>query len=208
VGALFAVVAAAFALHLWGLLEVPQVSTRAGAGRHLLAGLFAVPLALAWPVPLLRQPIGFAFARGPAAVCAVFAVIGFGLALPYLALAASTRRNAAAEAPAAWLRRLREGLGFLAGGSALWLLYVLSHGVSPEGLAAIELALLGMSLFAWLRARQGTRRPARLVFTLGLAACAAGALWLADHNRLTPRVTATDSANSRPFLAPHNTSGG
>ena len=39
--------------------------------------------------------------------------------------------------------------------------------VSPEGLAAIELALLGMSLLAWLRARQGTRPAARLVFVLG-----------------------------------------
>jgi DsbC/DsbD-like thiol-disulfide interchange protein len=205
VGALFVIAAAAFALNLWGLLEIP----RAGTGRHLLAGLFTVPLALAWPVPLLRQPIAFAFGRGPAAVCAVFAVIGFGLALPYLLLTLAPvhgrQPDAAGTSPAAWLPRVREGLGFLAGGSALWLLYVLSSGVSPEGLAAIELALLGMSLFAWLRARQGSRRPTRLAFALGLAACAAGALWLADHNRLTPRTTAADSAvhsGSRSSLAP------
>jgi thiol:disulfide interchange protein DsbD len=188
VGALFVVAAAAFALNLWGLLEVPLApagSPRGSTGRHLLAGLFAVPLALAWPVPLLREPVATAFARGPAAVCAVFAVIGFGLALPYLLL---TLAPMTGRAPASWLPRLREGLGFLAGGSALWLLSLLAREVSPEGLAAIELALLAMSLFAWLRAREGTRKPARLVFALGLAACAAGALWLADHNRLTPRV--------------------
>src|SRR4029077_11768792 len=171
--------------------------------------LFAVPLALAWPAPWLRQPIAFAFGRGPAAVCGVFAVIGFGLALPYLLLTltpAAARPAAAGNAPASWLPRLREGLGFLAGGSALWLLYVLSRGVSPEGVAAVELALLAMSLFAWLRAREGTRRPARFVFALGLAACIAGTLWLADHNRLNPRVTASASTSSLPASARHNPS--
>jgi DsbC/DsbD-like thiol-disulfide interchange protein len=214
VGALFVVAAAALALNLWGLLEVPlapSAALRMGTGRHLLAGLFAVPLALAWPAPHLRQPIAAAFARGPAAVCGVFAVIGFGLALPYLLLTlapAAARPTGAGNASAPWLPRLREGLGFLAGGSALWLLYILSRGVSPEGVATVELALLAMSLFAWLRAREGTRRPARFVFALGLAACAAGALWLADHNRLTPRVTAADSTSSPPAAARHNTSGG
>jgi DsbC/DsbD-like thiol-disulfide interchange protein len=203
VGALLAIAAALLALNLWGLLEFPLPSAgaaRAGTGRHLLAGLSTVPLALAWPVPLLQEPIGFAFARGPAAACAVFAMVGFGLALPYLLLtlapAAAARRLPvfSGERPGAWLPRLREGLGFLAGGSTLWLLYALSRRVSPEGLAGIELALLGMSLLAWLRSRAGTRPAARFVFVLGLAACAAGALWLADQHRLTPRSRQSTTA--------------
>jgi len=190
VGALLAVAAALLALNLWGLLELPLPSAgaaRAGTGRHLLAGLATVPLALAWPVPLLQEPIGFAFARGPAAACAVFAMVGFGLALPYLLLTLAPGVARRLPVPGAWLPRLREGLGFLAGGGTLWLLYALSRRVSPEGLAWIELALLGMSLLAWLRSREGARPAARFVFVLGLAACAAGALWLADRNRLAPR---------------------
>jgi len=199
VGALLAIAAALLALNLWGLLEFPLPAAgaaRAGTGRHLLAGLSTVPLALAWPVPLLQEPIGFAFARGPAATCAVFAMVGFGLALPYLLLTLVPglagrlpvfSGEKPGTGPGAWLPRLREGLGFLAGGGTLWLLYALSRRVSPEGLAWIELALLGMSLLAWLRSRAGARPAARFVFVLGLAACAAGALWLADHNRLAPR---------------------
>jgi DsbC/DsbD-like thiol-disulfide interchange protein len=186
VGALLAMAALVLALNLWGLLEFPlaPAAARAGTGRHLLAGLFTAPLALTWPVPLLQQPIGAAFARGPAAVCAVFAVAGFGFALPYLVLALAPAAARALPAPGAWLPRLREGLGFLAGGSALWLLYALSRQVSPEGLAGIELALLGVGLFAWLRARETVRPAARLALILALAVCAAGALWLADHNRI------------------------
>ena len=203
VGALLAVAALVLALNLWGLLEFPlaPAAARAGTGRHLLAGLFTAPLALAWPVPLLQQPIGAAFARGPAAVCAVFAVAGFGFALPYLVLALAPAAARALPAPGPWLPRLREGLGFLAGGSALWLLYALSRQVSPEGLAGIELALLGVGLFAWLRARETIRPAARLALALGLAVCAAGALWLADHNRLAPRpvaARASTSINSPP----------
>ncbi len=203
VSALLVVAAALLALNLWGLLEIPLAppgSPRVTTGRHLLAGLFTVPLAIAWPVPLLQEPIGFAFARGPAAVCAVFAVIAFGLALPYLLLTLVPAVARAVPVPGAWLPRLREGLGFLAGGSALWLLYALSRQVSPEGLAWIELALLGMGLLAWLRAREGAHPATRFVFALALVACATGALWLAERNRLTPRpVTALESTTHNPI---------
>jgi suppressor for copper-sensitivity B len=203
VGALLVVAAMLLALNLWGFLEVPLPAAsagRAGTGRHLLAGLFTVPLAIARPVPLLEEPVGFAFARGPAAVTALFAVIGFGLAFPYLLILLAPALARRLPEPGAWLPRLREGLGFLAGGSALWLLYALSRRVSPVGLAGVELALLGMGLLAWLRAREGTWRPARFILALGLAACAAGALWLADYNRLTPRpLTALESTTHNPI---------
>jgi suppressor for copper-sensitivity B len=195
VGALAVVAAALLALNLWGLLEYPlappvaDAAARPGTGRLLVAGLFTVPLALAWPLPLLQQPLGAAFARGPAAVCAAFAVAGFGFAVPYLLLALLPAAARALPVPGPWLPRLREGLGFLAGGGALWLLHDLSRGVSPEGLASVELALLGLGLLAWLHSRPGTRAATRLALGLALVLCAAGALWLADHNRLSPRST-------------------
>jgi DsbC/DsbD-like thiol-disulfide interchange protein len=194
-GTLLAVGSAVLALNLWGLVEIPlaPAGARAGTGRHLLAGLFTAPLALAWPLPVLQEPLGYAFSRSPAAVCAVFAVIGFGLALPYLLLTLAPGLLRRLPAPGAWLERLREGLGFLAGASTLWLLYALSRQVSAEGLAFIELALLGMGLLAWLRSRPGSRAAARLVFAVGVLACAATALWLADHNRLEPRSPLTRS---------------
>lgn len=77
----------------------------------------------------------------------------------------------------------REALGFAALAAVLGLLYALSRQVSFEGLAWIELTLLGMSLCAWLR-HQASRRALRLVLGLGLLACALAAPWLAHHNRL------------------------
>jgi DsbC/DsbD-like thiol-disulfide interchange protein len=225
IGALVVVAAAVLALNLWGLLDFPfpaaatsadgadrsGAAGTAGTGRHLIAGLYIAPLALAWPLPLLERPVVAAFGRGPAAVCAVFAVAGFGIALPYLLLAILPGRRGIARrgepssetAFGVWATRLREALGFLALGSSLWLLFVLSRQVSPEGLAAVELALLALGLFAWLRARPGRRPAARHVLTVAIVLCAAAALWLADHNRLSPRVppdATTRQATSLPSL--------
>jgi suppressor for copper-sensitivity B len=207
VGALLAVLSALLALNLWGLVELPlarQDSSRTGSDRHLLAGLLTVPLALAWPAPMLQEALGYALARGPAAVCAFFAVVGFGLALPYLALAlvpSAVRLTPGAEG---WWPRLREGLGFLAAAGTFWILLALSRQVSPEGLAWIELALLAMALLAWLRSRQGSGKALRLALFLGALACAAGTLWLADVNRLAPRAAPRAPA----FILPTQTSGG
>lgn len=184
--ALLAVASALLALNLWGMVEAPLArlgDDRTGTGRHLLAGVFTVPLALAWPIPLLQDPIGYAFERGPATVCAIYSAIGFGLALPYLLFLLAPGAVRKLPEPGAWLPRLREGLGFLAAAGTFWLLYTLSRQVRPEGLAWIELSLLGLALFAWLRSREGVGRTLRFALVLGLAACAAAALWLADLNR-------------------------
>ncbi len=83
-------------------------------------------------------------------------------------------------------RRGREALGFAAVAAVLGLLYALSRQVSFEGLAWIELALLAMSLCAWLRRKAADRRALRFVLGLGLLAFALAAPWLADRNRLIP----------------------
>lgn len=179
VAALLAVASTLLALHLWGLAG----AERTGRGWHLIAGLVTVLLALAWPVPQLQEPIGYAVGRGPAAVWAVYSALGFGLALPYLIL---TLAPALGRRLAGSGRRLREGLGFLAAAGTFWVLYALAGQVNPVGLAGIELALLGLSLFAWLRARPGNGGARRFVYAFGLAACGVAALWLADRHRVAP----------------------
>lgn len=89
------------------------------------------------------------------------------------------RQDGAAERPG------REALGFVAVAAVLGMLYALSRQISFEGLAWIQLALLAMSLCAWLRHRSG-RRTLRLAWGVGLLAFALAAPWLAERNRLTP----------------------
>jgi DsbC/DsbD-like thiol-disulfide interchange protein len=78
----------------------------------------------------------------------------------------------------------RGAAGFLAALGTLGALYLLSRSVAAEGLAGVELALLGMALFAWLRriAAGGSKLSWALWIALGLSAGAA--LWCAAGSSL------------------------
>lgn len=51
-----------------------------------------------------------------------------------------------------------QSLGFVAGAATVGLLYALSRQIQPERLAVVELALLVLALFAWLRHRNQLKR--------------------------------------------------
>jgi DsbC/DsbD-like thiol-disulfide interchange protein len=106
------------------------------------------------------------------------------------------RRSTAAAAPvaAAPVRR-REAAGFLALLVTLCLLYALSLEISAEGLAGVELALLAMSLVAWLRRRIERPGLARLLLAAALAACTIVPPWLAGRNRLAADPAALRGAS-------------
>ncbi|HEX2253767.1 MAG TPA: hypothetical protein VHQ65_10920, partial [Thermoanaerobaculia bacterium] len=166
-------------------------------------GLATALLALPWNPPLLAPSLGPAVRAGALPALAAFAALGLGLALPWLLVAA--RPELLRRAPRArfahdgWGRHLAEALAFLEVGSVLWLLYVLARQVSPEALAFLQLALLGLALSAWLR--HGARRRVPAVALTGLMVIlAAMILWLADGNRLTPDADrgATLEATTNP----------
>ena len=73
-------------------------------------------------------------------------------------------------------------LGFAAAAATVGLLYLLSRQIRPEGLAAVELALLAMGLCAWLLRRSG--RTLRIGLLVALIGCALAAPWLAQHHRI------------------------
>lgn len=77
-------------------------------------------------------------------------------------------------------------LGFLAAAATVGLLYLLSRQIRPEGLAAVELALLAMGLCAWLLRRSG--RTLRIGLLVAMLGCALAAPWLAQNHRI-PDVT-------------------
>lgn len=194
---LLAVAATLLALNLWGFLEAPLAAVGEAAKspsggdapaagpagavwRHALAGALAPLFALAWPVPLLSGPLGLAGSRGSVATLAVATAAALGLALPFLAFAAAPSLLARLPPAGARALALREGMGFAAGATTLWLLYRLARRLHPESLAAVELALLAFALVAWLR--RGASGKTRLsgALALALAACALAAVWLAD----------------------------
>ncbi|MGQ0664733.1 MAG: cytochrome c biogenesis protein CcdA, partial [Pseudomonadota bacterium] len=176
-----------FAANLWGWFDihlpgfvaealesyVPAGGAHADRAGAFATGAFATLLATPCSAPFLGTAAGFALARGPVEIFAVFAALGFGLALPYLALAAFPGAAAWLPRPGAWMIRLRQFLGLALAATALWLLSVLAAQVGT-GAAVVVAVLLAAALAAlWAAGRLAPeRRRLALIGLVGLAALA------------------------------------
>ena len=135
------VLLALFAANLWGWFEIPMPSllfNRQGGGiahhtvlGHFLSGAFATVLATPCSAPFLGTAIGFALARGPAEIVAVFTALGLGMASPYLAVAVWPGWALRLPKPGRWMITVRKALGLALAGTGLWLLSVLAVQAGP-----------------------------------------------------------------------------
>jgi suppressor for copper-sensitivity B len=181
--AFLAVVVVLFCLNLWGLFEIPLPQRlarlggsgpREGLAGHFASGLFATLMATPCSAPFLGTAVGFALGQEAPSILAIFAAVGLGMALPYLLLAAAPGAARLLPRPGAWMDTLRGIMGFLLAAAAVWLFYVLSSQISLERLAAVQLGLLSMALFLWLRHRQMLSGSPRT-----------GGRWLAEAGMIT-----------------------
>ena len=132
---------------------------------HFLTGALATLLATPCSAPFLGTAVGFALARGPLEILAIFAVLGLGLALPYLAISAWPGLATRLPRPGTWMIALRRLMGLALLGTAVWLLSVLA--VQVGWVAALLVGVL-LALFAAVLFFGAGRRPA-LVLLAGLA---------------------------------------
>ncbi|UUX51943.1 protein-disulfide reductase DsbD family protein [Nisaea acidiphila] len=130
----------------------------AGRGRltsHFLTGAFATLLATPCSAPFLGTAVGFALSRGAAEILTVFAVMGLGLAAPYLLVAAIPGLARALPKPGPWMVWLRRILALALLATALWLFSVFAASAEPvRALLLAVLALVLTGALVW-RARRG-----------------------------------------------------
>jgi len=177
-----------FAANLFGFYEIPlpewavpesvahhEARTHAG---HFLQGAFATLLATPCSAPFLGTAVGFALARGAGQIVAIFAALGVGMALPYLAVAAWPRLVRHLPRPGRWMVALRALLGLALVGTALWLLAVLGAEAGTR-----MAAIVGLLMAAALTVLGAGRRLAASVRAAAVAALVAAAgvsIWTAS----------------------------
>jgi suppressor for copper-sensitivity B len=135
--ALMAMVCLLFAANIWGLFQIPMpafVGRVAVAGdarlannhaRSFFTGVLATALATPCSAPFVGTAVGFALARGPSEILAIFLALGLGLALPYLAVAAAPALVGFLPRPGRWMRWLKSLLGLTLVGTAIWLMSII-----------------------------------------------------------------------------------
>jgi suppressor for copper-sensitivity B len=146
-----AVLTTLFAANLWGWFEVPLprfIADRAPMGGHegslagnVAVGAFATLLATPCSAPFLGTAIGFAFAGSSLDILVIFATLGLGLALPYLAVALAPGVARFLPRPGRWMIVLRRILGIALLGTAAWLVFVLSAEAGERVAITVAAAL-------------------------------------------------------------------
>jgi thiol:disulfide interchange protein/DsbC/DsbD-like thiol-disulfide interchange protein len=202
-----------FALNLSGVFEVGQllpsaVSTWSARNAYVndaLAGLVAVVVASPCSAPFMGAALGYALAQNNAATLAIFAALGVGMALPYLALAFFPAWRRKLPKPGPWMTRLRQGLAFPLYGTVIWLAWVLSMQLDNDAVARLlaVLLLIAFALWALQTMRGGGARAWGVAATLGLAAAAVVgwpvAIAVATDNAPPPNALAAEKGPWQDF---------
>jgi thiol:disulfide interchange protein len=152
----------AFGLNALGVFEIALSMSGEGGDDEKFSGsyvngLFAAIMATPCSAPFLGTAV--AFALGSSATWwqteLIFALIGLGLALPYLALTLVPSLAKFLPKPGPWMETVKQLMGFALMGTAVWLFRTLQKQVTPESSNGFLLFLVFLGLALWAGGRWG-----------------------------------------------------
>lgn len=192
--------ASAITANLLGLFEfaVPGFA-RAGSPQGAFAtGLLAAFVATPCTGPFMAGAMGAALLLPMLPALLLFAALGLGIALPFLAVAFVPALRARLPRPGAWMVRFRHWMALPMGLTALALAW-LTWKVGGSGFAAAALlaAAAVLAALAWAGRAQRRGRSAALPALLALVAAIAGLLLLPAPERTVAQ--AESILDPRPF---------
>jgi thiol:disulfide interchange protein DsbD len=138
-----------------------------------LTGILATAVASPCTAPFMGASLGLAIALPTAQALAVFAALGLGMALPYLAASWAPAIARALPRPGAWMETFRQLMAFPMFATVVWLLWVLGQQSGIDGAAALLMLLVALTWLIWALNRGGKVRT-----VLGTLAALAVAAWL------------------------------
>ena len=144
-----------------------------------LSGVLATAIASPCTAPFMGASLGYAVGMPAAQALAVFAAIGLGMALPYLAASAIPAVANMLPRPGAWMVTFKQLMAFPMFATVVWLVWVLGQQSGIDGAGALLGVLVLMSLIIWALTLKGRARS--VIATFSVAACAIF-IWSAGQN--------------------------
>ena len=144
-------------LNLAGVFEVGSVlpsSVAAARARHpmvdaLLTGVLAVAVASPCTAPFMGASLGLAVTLPTAQALSVFAALGLGMALPYLAASSWPALARLLPRPGVWMAHFKTVMAFPMFATVVWLVWVLGQQTGIDGAAALLALLVALAFAAW-----------------------------------------------------------
>ena len=214
--AVVAVLAALFTLlglNLAGLFEVGMLLPHQLASlqaRHpvvdaFLSGVLAVAIASPCTAPFMGASLGYAISLPAAQALGIFAALGLGLALPFLAAAWVPAFGHMLPRPGAWMDTLRRFMAFPMLATVIWRVWVLGHLSGVDGAGALLALLLCMALVVWSLGLEGRSRIAFATLSIAALAGLTGAIGplviKLDDSGSSANVSATGSGTTATWQA-------
>ena len=156
-----------------------------------LSGVLATAIASPCTAPFMGASLGYAVGLPAVQALAVFAAIGLGMALPYLAVSAVPAIARAMPRPGQWMVTFKQLMAFPMFATVVWLVWVLGQQSGIDGAGALLGLLVLMALSIWALTLAGRARVA--IATLSIAAFAGG-IWALGPNITKLQDLGTPSA--------------
>jgi thiol:disulfide interchange protein/DsbC/DsbD-like thiol-disulfide interchange protein len=127
-----------------------------------LSGVLAVAIASPCTAPFMGASLGYALGLPAWQALSIFAVLGIGMALPYLLASIIPAVARLLPRPGAWMDVFKKIMAFPMFATVAWLVWVLGQQSGVDGAGALLMLLVGMSMLVWALSLRGR---ARLVTT-------------------------------------------
>ena len=212
--AALAVLFTLIALNLAGLYDFGSLLPSGLASmrlRHPLAdsaltGVLAVAIASPCTAPFMGAAVGLAFALPPVQALTLFAVLGVGMALPYLAASAWPGLTRLLPKPGVWMATFKTAMAFPMLATVVWLAWVLGQQTGTDGIAALLAVLVALAFALWAWGRIDSGRIARLAWgTAGVVFLGLALSWAVPSWRAAQAAVPVANAEARwqPWSAAH-----
>lgn len=194
--------ACAITANLLGLFEflVPGFAGNGSPQGAFATGILAAFVATPCTGPFMATAMGAALLLPIVPALALFAALGLGIALPFLAIAFIPALRRRMPRPGAWMNTFRRWMAVPMALTALALAWLSTRIAGPWfGLLAVALAALLVALLAFAGRRQRQGRPAIRPTAAGLAALGALAFALLPLVERAPSAQAESLLDAQPF---------
>ena len=173
--------------------RVATLEARHPVANSFLSGVLAVAIASPCTAPFMGASLGLAVSLPASQALLVFAFLGAGMALPYLAASWVPAVARLLPRPGAWMDAFRRLMAFPMFAAVAWLAWVLGQQSGIDGAGALLALLVALSLAVWALTLRGR---ARLVVGAIAVAVLAATAWT-----LGPLVTRPAPAPQAQALA-------
>jgi len=162
-----------------------------------LSGVLAVAVASPCTAPFMGASLGLAVGLPALQALLIFAAIGFGMALPYLAASWWPAVARLLPRPGAWMDTFKKFMAFPMFGTAVWLLWVLGQQSGIDGAGALLALLVALALVLWALGVSGRTRIVLASVSIAATAFLASAIGPNVIKIVEPAAHAAEAPGAR-----------